>query len=310
MLKKFTITTLVFIIPILGAYAILGYIVYESRNTYHIKKEILDNKHQDAEILILGNSHALFGVNPKYFKRNTINLSNANQSFYYDLVIAKENIEQMTHLKAIAINLSFFSFQYQLDDSPENWRRNYYYYYWGVKPFVPDADYYKEMFNLPLRMLKKGIQTSDLIDSLGYQNATGSANFNQDIDGLVARVDIYAEMYNKGTSEKNMILLAEIHELAQKRGIDIFFFITPKHKLYLEYFDKQIISDFEEQLINYQQINRTVIFDERSNPEFSNQCFKDFDHLNTIGAKKFSILLSEHIEKALLLNQSSSILNN
>ena len=113
----------------------------------------------------------------------------------------------MTHLKAIAINLSFFSFQYQLDDSPENWRRNYYYYYWGVKPFVPDADYYKEMFNLPLRMLKKGIQTSDLIDSLGYQNATGSANFNQDIDGLVARVDIYAEMYNKGTSEKNMILL-------------------------------------------------------------------------------------------------------
>jgi len=165
-IKKFSLSILWFIIPILIAYCTLGFLVYNSRNSYHIKKEILEKKFQDAEIVILGNSHALFGVNPLYFKRKSINLSNANQSFYYDMLIARKCIDQMPNLKAIAFNLSFFSFQYQLDDSPENWRRNYYHYYWGLEPFNPDVSYYKEMANLPLRMLRRGIQTTDLIDSL------------------------------------------------------------------------------------------------------------------------------------------------
>lgn len=309
MIRKFILRVSFFLSIILIAYIILGYYVYESRNTYHIKKEILDNKHNDVEILILGNSHALFGVDPSYFKKNTINLANANQSLYYDLLIADKFISQMPHLKAIAINLSFFTFNYQLDDSPENWRRNYYYYYWGMEPLNNDVQYYKEMVNLPLRMLKRGIQTSDLIDSLGFQKATGKRNFYEDVSGLITRVDIYAEMYYKGTSEKNLHLLNEIYKMAKERGIRLFFFMTPKHYLYIENFDENIITDFEEQRNSSELISKIVFFDERSNEDFANEYFKDFDHLNVQGAKKFSILLSDHIEKSLLLNQSSRLPN-
>ena len=61
---------------------------------YKEKAEGLKKHANEIEILILGNSHATYGVNPKYFSAFAYNLANVGQSIYFDNELTLQNFRK------------------------------------------------------------------------------------------------------------------------------------------------------------------------------------------------------------------------
>jgi hypothetical protein len=121
-ISKFSTKLLIFLIPI---FIILGFFELGLRgipNSYNTKRAYYENQLDTIEILVLGSSQALEGINPEFFERKGFNLSNVSQSFYYDSQLTLKYIDQMKRLKCVIITVSYFSLWYQIYDIKESWR--------------------------------------------------------------------------------------------------------------------------------------------------------------------------------------------
>jgi len=279
---------------------VLLYFLYQSPNSYHFKKEIAEENLNKSEILVFGDSHALFGVNPECFKHRTINLSNVAQPLYYDLKLIKEYIHKMKNLKIVAINLSFFSFNYNLENNPDQWRRNFYYAYWRFKPQKFDFNFFLNILTLPHFFIKKDLSVTGNIDSSGFQKNDQIKDFWLDEKNLRARLNLYKDLYDKGKSDQNITIVRDIITIAKDENIKLVFFITPKYNLYVTETDQRIINEFYTHVKEILIDQNIPFFDQSNNGSFSIDDFRDFDHLNYIGANKFSHMLSDYIELKLI----------
>ena len=83
-------------------------------------------KNYDSEVLVLGNSHAFYGINPDDFSMKTYNFSNISQSLYFDELLLKKHLENFPNLKYVVLTVDYFSLS-QIDNSSEDIYRKYYY---------------------------------------------------------------------------------------------------------------------------------------------------------------------------------------
>jgi hypothetical protein len=74
-MKKYTIKIFLFFLPLLFIGFTMEFLLRNIPNDYKFKKAYLDENAEEVETLILGNSHAFFGVNPQYFSTNAFNAS-------------------------------------------------------------------------------------------------------------------------------------------------------------------------------------------------------------------------------------------
>lgn len=109
-LKKFIIRSLfLFVIPILVICISFELAFRNIPNTHKYKKEYMDKNSNSIEVLILGNSHAFDGINPKYIQYKTFNLAYHSQEFIFDELLVEKYIKQMKNLKCIVFTMSYFS---------------------------------------------------------------------------------------------------------------------------------------------------------------------------------------------------------
>jgi hypothetical protein len=85
-------------------------------NDYKLKRHYLDKNALQIETLILGSSHALYGINPEYFTTKTFNGSNISQSINYDYQIIKKYEKDLKNLKTLILPLSYFTLFRKLED--------------------------------------------------------------------------------------------------------------------------------------------------------------------------------------------------
>ena len=72
---------------------------------YERKLSGITDNYQNIELLILGNSHAFRGVDPREFDLEAYNMAAVNQSLYFDKRIALKHIDKMPNLKFILMVL-------------------------------------------------------------------------------------------------------------------------------------------------------------------------------------------------------------
>ena len=105
---------------------------------YKEKAEGLKKDAHEIEILILGNSHATYGVNPDYFTDYAFNIANVGQSIFFDKALTLQNIGVLEELKYVLISLDYHSLYF----SSQRGERNIWSYYGnGIKH--PSENYYK-----------------------------------------------------------------------------------------------------------------------------------------------------------------------
>ncbi len=292
----------IFFLPILIIGTMVEIMLRRIPNDYQLKKEFLDQHADSLEVLFLGNSHAFYGVNPKYISSPSFNAGDISQSLDYDLEILKKYKNHWNNLEYIAIPISYFSLYSALEDDVEAWRIKNYLLYFGIRKSHKLADHteilsnrlglnLKRIYNAYVRNMTY-ITCSALGWGLGY---TSKKKNDLDKSGIIA-AEKHTDMIKKPIDE-NLKIVRQISAFADARGVEVIFYTPPAWHTYTENLDDitlfKTVSTMTRIDKQYQNVHYYNLLTDH---HFQKTDFFDADHLNEIGAKKLTFMLDSLIK--------------
>lgn len=280
--------------PMLAMGIFLEVLLQRIPNDYAFKNSHLVHHANEIETLYLGNSHIFYGIDPSYLSGKTFNAALISQSQDYDLNILKLYENNWISLKQIVVPVDYFSLFFNLDTGIESWRRKNYTIYYGMPDWVTSNH-----FELSSEKLKHNIKRaygyyrhgkSDLsCNALGWgngYNSTKQKNLRQSAVEAMAR----HTAQDWGLLAQNSLILKQIVNWADQRGIQVVLISTPVHQSYRDLMDEQqwkttlgTIARLQKQHPGLRYINLT------ESPDFTAMDYYDADHLNELGAQKLSL---------------------
>lgn len=293
----------IFLLPIAIVFIGMEFLLRNIPNGYQFKSDSMQKNIQDIEVLILGNSHSFYGVNPEYLEVSAFNLSHVSQSLDIDLATLHAYLPEMNQLKKLVLRLSYDSLFEVLSETDESWRYKDYLLYTDV-----DLNYkithYSEVLSVSLkenikRLYNFYVKNNDAINCniYGWGN---DANSNLSIDLLTTGPKV-AKKHTAKTNfflSQNLKSLNDIIKLCQQNSIEVILVTLPGYNSYTknlnEYQLKTTIETGEKMdkvFENCTYLN--VLNDQR----FKAEHFFDADHLNEKGAKLFSEILNTQLSQ-------------
>ncbi len=296
---------LLFCLPLVAGTAVVEVFLYRTPNTYSYKRERFEEQLTGIEVLVLGSSQPLFGINPAHFSRPGFNLANVSQTLYYDKALTLKYLDRLPKLKLVLIPVSYFSFNYQLCDTKERWRDYYYRTFWNIRyPGLPRFDL-RDVSRIALyspaevvRLLKNGFRT-DFTENLSPNGhlAVAPVTVNDKISEAAGRERV--RVHDASRHPRRFVQIAADLEglVAQltRRGVAVAFLTTPVLPTYARYCNPQVLGR------NRAVINRLCrtygcrYYDYFTDRRFSPAAFADNDHLNATGAARFSRIINQDI---------------
>lgn len=298
----------VFIIPLLTLFSFVEYRLQTIPNEYSTKFENFDSKLGEIEVLVLGSSHALRGINPHSFTdRNVYNMAMVSQPLQIDHDILFNYRDKMPNLKTVIFSISHFSLSAEINEGEIVNRLPFYHFFYKLEfdqlsPF--DIEYhslqaalgYRNSFSTIIKNIygeKKEIKT----DSLGWMGTGGvycdsEEEFKRNALEAVSRHEDGS--YDFST---NLRLLQNIIEWANDNQVQLIFVNTPKTVWY-----NNLLNEDKSKLIDSIMMGLTFESDNirylnlKNHPEFKQSDFRNSDHLNLNGAKKLTKLLNDYIK--------------
>ena len=304
-IKLFLFKLFLFCLPIAAGWTFLEWKLSSVPNSYNQKRVYFEKSLDSIQVLVLGNSEALYAINPGYFSYSGFNLANVSQSIYYDKRLALKYIDKMPRLKLVVIPLSYTSFYHQLYDTKENWRDYYYYRFWGIRydelPYVDGKLFsYVSLYTMPevLKMLQNDFKTNlaaNLYPNGFMKNDTAGREKNiSDPLGKI-RVALHdSGMHEERRQEIINDLGGFLNELKQK-NIQFVFITTPVCTTYSKYCNPEILSQNRHVIDSLCQYYNTTYRSYFTDNRFTEMDFADNDHMSFIGASRFSVILNEEV---------------
>jgi hypothetical protein len=306
-MKKFIIYLLLYLLPVLVFAVLLEIVLRRIPNDYVYKKNYWDTHSHEIETLILGSSHAYYGIDPVYFSTNTFNASHISQSLEYDYELLKQYDTELTNLKTVIIPVSYFTLWGKLSNGQESRRVKNYVLYYGMK----NNNNLRYRFELSsnrldtnLRriiscLLRRGNNITCSEKGWGTDYNSQKAKDLEETGKTAAerhtRKDI-CSVEKKELFNENISILDSIIDLCRKHNAELFLFTPPAYYTY-------------RQRLNEEQLNKTVetvnaIANKYSNCTYQNMMadssfvaadYYDADHLSETGAKKLSVLINKYV---------------
>tara|TARA_R100000935_G_scaffold11971_2_gene23713 strand:+ start:1023 stop:1985 length:963 start_codon:yes stop_codon:yes gene_type:complete len=308
---------LVFIaLPIL--ITILTDVFLRNKNSLYAEKlqGAIQNK-EKIEIIILGNSHANYGVDPNAFDKYTHNLANVNQSIYFDKRILLSHLDEFTNLKYVLISADFHSLYFSSQGIRDVWS----YYDTGVRyknknylledispslfgytPKIILSLYKRDIVNHLIAdnivvdyPVQKGVNLNDSIKN-GFIGFEGHDNLAFNESKFADR----ANTFNRKVANSNEKLVIEkdlnnFIEILIDKGVAPILFTTPTFVEYNKYLNPNY-SNLNE--LDFEKISRNhniPYWDFMNSELFKIDDFYNGDHLNKKGAFKFGKILNDSI---------------
>lgn len=295
-MKKFVFHVLKISMPICLFLLVIEIAVRKIPNDYQLKKVYLDKNCTEINTLILGSSHTFYGLNPDYFSKKTFNAAYVSQSLDLDYDILKKYHSKFKNLKTVILPISYFSLFETLKSDVEKWRmKNYVLYYdfqktSGVNPTL-------EILNSDIKSnLKKIIKHYILHKSyITSSNLGWGTNFNsknkKKFKGEITAKKHTAKNFN--LYHENVNTLKKIITLCKKNNTKIIFITTPTHKSYYQNVHKNQLEKTVQTVTDLVKANSNCSYlNLLQSKKFTPEDFYDADHLNEIGAKKLSLIVS------------------
>ena len=293
-MKQFLKKTLLFGIPIIVCIVIMELVLRNIPNDYSYKRNYLDQNSNQIETLFLGSSHSLYAVNPEYLNSNTFNAAHVAQSLDYDVEILKKYANQMDKLKYIIVPIDYFSLYNRLETGVEYWRiKNYTIYYGFDKSsgFVENLEllngkWSENSFRVYKYLWKKKSEIS--CNQRGWGTNYNSKN-KQD---LFVTAKAAAKRHAKKSIsffDENVKIVDEIISIAKSKNVKVIFYTCPAYKTYVSQLNQEQLQKTILTIKGIQNLNTNVFYYNFLNDaKFTAKDFYDADHLNEIGAEKFS----------------------
>ena len=304
-MKQFIKKVFFFSFPLLLLLVLAEYRLNKIPNTYNYKRQCLEQQLDSIQILVLGSSRSVFGVDPSYFSYKGFNLGNVSQSIYYDTRLTLKYIDRMPKLKFVLINMSYTSLGTSLKDGIESWRAYYYLQFWGIdypENTLLDLKRFSKVFlYTPLTALGYCIK-GNKVNLLAGLNRNGfmlldTLKSKQNITDSMGKARIslnennYLESRVPETEKDLETLLIEL----KKRNIQPVFITPPTLSSFYSYTNPIIEHKNQEEILLLCKKYKCVYFNHFRDNRFVQKDFNDNDHLNFMGAAKFSKLLNVEI---------------
>ena len=290
-MNRFIKGVLAFLLPVFVLGAILEILLRNIPNDYKYKREYLDHHAPVIQTLYLGNSHIYYGIDPEYMAPNTFNAAYVAQYLNYDLAILQKY--NWPALRKIVISVDYLSLYGKLEDGAENWRKKNYIIYYGINTDTEIADHMEVLSQFKTNLQKfynyyfqhdKGITCSALGWGTGYLAKT-----ENDLTETGKQAALRHTSKDDRNFNENLQNLKTIIEFAEKNHASVFLLTAPAYKTYTAHLNPvqltRTITAARQLAATYKNVKYFNLLEDHS---FTKADFFDADHLNEIGAKKFT----------------------
>lgn len=299
-MKRFLITTGIFFLPLLLMSIAVEVIVRQVPNPYSYKYEYMQQHADEVQTLVLGSSHAFYGIRPEYLGPHAFSLANVSQDLHHDAFLLGYWAEHYRHLRTVIVPISYFTcFSHGLEHGQESYRCRFYKIYM-------DCDYYPDFstynIELPnLRAVKDKLQKwlrpkpDPGYDAYGWGTTNTLANKDsvawQRGDEAAAAVKRHY-FSNWDALETNYAYLSEMADFCHHHGIRMVLVTTPCWKSYVSQLDAKQLGKMSQCIRRLQKEKGLTYLNYLKDSRFGPDDFYDSNHLSEIGAEKFSKILA------------------
>lgn len=305
MKKRYLYKLFVFLIPVLLVLLSMELFYRAVPNNYTFKNEILSKNQPDIKVLIFGNSHTFYGLNPEFFTKPTVNVANISQSIYFDQLLFENYIKNFQNLKFVVLNVEYFSLS-QIDNSDEDrWRKFYYQTYMNLDvPMISSFEIQNYFlsgtrnFSTNVDLVKEYLDKGTLINC--DENGFG-ANYTKE-KRVKNLIEFTSEIVKKHEDSNldfalNVSRIEAIATQCKSLGIKVILVTMPVTKGYAEQVNSQKISKIFKTCAEIETRDDNVSYlNLFSDKRFSDDDFYDVDHLHGEGAQKCSEIVSKFLQ--------------
>lgn len=295
----------ILILPIILVWVGLEIFYRTVPNNYTFKNELIKTKSDSVEVLIFGDSHTFYGLNPKYFSKPVLNMANVSQTIYFDKLLFEEHVDYLDSLKFVIIPIEYTTLS-QIDNSQEDYWRKYF-YATQMELNVPTIKWFDpKQYSLALtqKLGKTGTYVKNFLDDktlIGCDENGWGNTYVTTLDSLELNrlAKLISRKHDDGSMDftKNLNRIKDIIERCTEKNIKVVLVNMPVSQPYLKLLNQEevkaisaISKKLDETYSNV--INVNLLYDDR----FMQNDFHDADHLNINGAKKCSEIINNIIE--------------
>ena len=302
---------LIYLLPLLLVFIAFELFYRFVPNDYGVKHATLPKKYVDTEILIFGNSHTFYGLNPKYFDKPTYNLAHISQTLYFDKILFDKYIHKFKNIKCVVLHIEYTSLSEIVDTEENKWRKYYYQSYMNLEvPSINKYDFTKyflsstRSFNANTKIILRYLKEGTIVDcdengfGINYTKAKKAPLLKK--DALVRVKNIEDNLMN---FDDNIVRVRSIINNCKKRGIKVILLNMPVSSYFSEgvnqYKLKKIQQTCNSMAKNNYNVSYLNLFKDK---RFTNEDFFDADHLDTEGAVKCSVIVNDFVNEILKPN--------
>jgi hypothetical protein len=153
-MRRVVLRLVLFCLPLAVALAFAELCLAQVPNGYSVKRQRLAALSSEVDTLVLGSSHAYYGIRPGGLSGSAFNLAYVNQTLYHDYRLLSQVAPQLQRLNRVIVTVGYVSLFFQLSRSElEGWREYYYNQEWGIPPrYVEDRLDFRMWSRLALLM--------------------------------------------------------------------------------------------------------------------------------------------------------------
>lgn len=306
-MKRFWITIILFFVPVLIGLSILEIGMRSVPNDYKYKKDWLDKNASRMHIWILGSSHEVYGISPKYFSKCAFNSAHVSQSLKYDAFIFNKYIDHTDSLEWVVLPISYFSLLSNIEGGIEDWRVKNYCIYYDCPYHMFNPLYCSEIFGNPLPIVRQYQRVRSYwcegkddvnCDSLGFDLSYAKENREEWYMNGEKRAQMHtADISEHQQTIRNNIRYAEdIIATCAAKNVDVLLLTTPTCYTYYNNVDSLqynlMLQTCEKLDSSYTNVHYLNLFQDS---RFVLEDFFDGDHLVIEGAVKLTHILDDYI---------------
>ncbi|QOD61514.1 hypothetical protein H9I45_03425 [Polaribacter haliotis] len=241
-------------------------------------------KEKNVEVLILGNSHTFFGLNPFYFKKKAINVANKSRKLETDYFILKKNISNFNNIKAIILPISSYTL---FTEEITNDEKRLYYHFYELDNYSQGILANSLLLNDSFKeLVENAIVRKVNVSLFGWRASKESYKYDLNIIGK--RIgNPMNKISRKSIIEKNIIFLEEIIKICSEKNIKLFILLPPYHPDFYK-FSNEIYDKFIKSTLKKIDLKKSKIIDGMMFKITEDKYFKNVDHLNENGSTVFS----------------------
>jgi len=275
-------------------------------NNYTQKQQSIEKQKNQIEVLLFGDSHCLYGLNPQYFTRPTFNLSNVSQTVYFDQLLFNHYINRLPKLKQVVFCIEYTNLSQQDNTGEDDWRKFFYARFMhlkvpSIKPFDP-RNHLIVLTQKPYKirdLLKRYVKTKSILDC--DANGWGNNYLKEKRTPPQKVAQQRALIQEDGLTDfsLNVQRLQSMIDICRQKKIQVVIVSMPQTRIYEHYLNPKKLDKIIRTCASFEQKNPGVAYylNLFADKRFNDEDFYDADHLNDQGAVKSSEIVNNFLQR-------------